>query len=70
MREKIIPFDTGKVKIGSTYTPPLPRYHVSADMERLQRGLLNCPRTVRSEYGTYIVVAVLCVLASLTWVIR
>ena len=70
MREKITPYDTGKVKIGCAYTPPPPSYPVSADMERLQRGLLQCPRTVRSEYGSYIAVAVLCFLASLMWVIR
>lgn len=37
------PYNTGKVLIGSAYTPPR-RVTMSRDEERLQTALLNSPR--------------------------
>ena len=41
---KHLPYNTGKVLIGCRYTPPPPRYPLSADDERLQRALLGLGR--------------------------
>ncbi len=38
--QRVTPYDTGKVKIGCHYQPPA-RIDMSADMERLQSGLLR-----------------------------
>ena len=38
--QRVTPYDTGKVKIGCHYQPQ-PRIDMSADMERLQSGLLR-----------------------------
>jgi len=40
VEKKVVPYDTGKVKIGLLYTPPRD-YAVSADAEMLQDALLN-----------------------------
>jgi hypothetical protein len=37
---RITPYNTGKVKIGSSYTPPTRRY-ITAEEERVQNLLLN-----------------------------
>ena len=48
---KHLPYNTGKVQIGCRYSPPPPRYYVSADEERLQRALLGLKRPrVSAEY--------------------
>jgi hypothetical protein len=40
VEKKVVPYDTGKVKIGLLYTPPRD-YVMSADADRLQDALLN-----------------------------
>jgi hypothetical protein len=40
VEKKVVPYDTGKVKIGLLYTPPRD-YPMSLDAERLQNALLN-----------------------------
>ena len=40
VEKKVVPYDTGKVKIGLLYTPPRD-YPMSVDAERLQDALLN-----------------------------
>ena len=37
--KRVVPYDTGKVKIGLLYTPPKPT--MSADEEKIQAGLMG-----------------------------
>lgn len=37
--KRVVPYDTGKVKIGLLYTPPAPQ--MSRDEERIQAGLMG-----------------------------
>lgn len=48
VQKKVVPYDTGKVKIGLLYTPPRD-YPMSVDAERLQNALLN-PRMVQPTW--------------------
>lgn len=48
VQKKVVPYDTGKVKIGLLYTPPKD-YPMSVDAERLQNALLN-PRMVQPTW--------------------
>lgn len=48
VQKKVVPYDTGKVKIGLLYTPPKD-YPMSVDAERLQNALLN-PRIVQPTW--------------------
>lgn len=48
VEKKVVPYDTGKVKIGLLYTPPKD-YPMSVDAERLQNALLN-PRIVQPTW--------------------
>ena len=48
VQKKVVPYDTGKVKIGLLYTPPKD-YPMSVDAERLQDALLN-PRMVQPTW--------------------
>lgn len=63
-------YDTGKVKIGLMYDKPPQNIPMSSDMERLQRGLLNRKRTIKTEYGVYIFYAVFALFLSFFWVFR
>ena len=47
-----IPYDTGKVKIGMHYTPPV-RYDSDPDMERLQRSLIRSPKRQVQAHRRY-----------------
>ena len=48
-----IPYDTGKVKIGLHYMPPV-RYDPDPDMERLQRSLIRSPKRQVQAYRRYL----------------
>ena len=48
VEKKVVPYDTGKVKIGLLYTPPNNSV-MSVDAERLQDALLN-PRMVQPTW--------------------
>ena len=41
---RIPPYDTGKLKIGGHYVPPLNKQTMSRDAERLQQALLVTPQ--------------------------
>ena len=41
MRQKTVPYNTGKVMIGLCYVPPIRDDNVSKDMYRLQTALLK-----------------------------
>lgn len=40
---KVVPYDTGKIKIGCMYTPPPRVVDIGLHAELLQRALLNEP---------------------------
>lgn len=67
---KVVPYDTGRVAIGSRYEPPR-RYEMSRDMETLQRKLLEerLGRRARASAAIVIYITALFCLA-LWWVVR
>ena len=70
MNTRPLPFNTGKVLIGSRYEPPR-RYEMSRDMETLQRKLLEegLGRRARASAAIVIYITALFCLA-LWWVVR
>ena len=66
---KSVPYDTGKVKIGVRYQPPL-SYPTSHDMEALQRGLLDAKLERRAEASTYLIGVIIFVVLGVVWVCR
>ena len=65
-----LPFNTGKVKIGCRYTPPPPRYNISADEDRLQRGLIGGKNHVPADYWVGLVVIIVLTAGGLMMVVR
>lgn len=51
MKKKIVPYNTGKVLIGSQYVPPKDKalLEPSKDMFRLQRALTDAPKPTTLE---------------------
>jgi len=47
---KQVPYNTGKVAIGSRYEPPVKLPEISRDMERLQTALICKPQKVPLSY--------------------
>lgn len=45
--KQVVPYDTGKVKIGLLYTPPAPS--MDADAERIQSNLMGWPLSVERK---------------------
>ena len=66
---KSVPYDTGKVKIGVRYQPPV-NYPTSRDMEALQRGLLDAKLERRAEASTYMIGVIIFVVLGVVWVCR
>jgi hypothetical protein len=66
---KVVPFNTGKVSIGSRYEPPK-NYTVSRDMENLQRGLLESRLERRAQAAMVLVYVIAIVSVGFVWVIR
>jgi hypothetical protein len=48
----VVPYDTGKVKIGLLYTPPAPR--MDADAEAIQAGLMGWPLSIERRVADWI----------------
>ena len=57
MKQKITPYNTGKVQIGKHYTPPRRVEYVSEDMEDLQSVLLGNRRILAEKVVKYLGVA-------------
>lgn len=66
---KSVPYDTGKVKIGVRYQPPI-NYPTSRDMEALQRGLLDAKLERRAEASTYMIGVIIFIAVGVAWVCR
>lgn len=61
--KRVVPYDTGKVKIGLLYQPPKPP--MSADEERIQAGLMGWNVTTSVPWKFFgAVVFILAVLLS------
>ena len=70
MSTKPLPFNTGKVLIGSRYEPPK-RYEMSRDMETLQRKLLEERLGRRAQASAAIVIYITALFClALWWVVR
>lgn len=70
MSTKPLPFNTGKVLIGSRYEPPR-RYEMSRDMETLQRKLLEERLGRRATAASAIVLYITALFClALWWVMK
>ena len=68
--EKVVPFNTGKVLIGSRYERPK-NYELSRDMETLQRKLLEERLGRRATAASAIVLYITALFClALWWVMR
>ena len=69
--KKIIPYDTGKVKIGCNYHRPVRAYY-SAEERLIQRALLGraTPAWRRTDWLAYIAVVTLTLAAAMVMVGR
>ena len=67
---KHLPYNTGKVEIGCRYTPPPPRYYITADDERLQRALIGGKKRIPADYWFGLVVAIVLSVGGLMMVVR
>lgn len=67
---KHLPYNTGKVEIGCRYTPPPPRYYISADEDRLQRSLIGGKNHVPADYWIGLVVIIVLSVGGLMMVVR
>ena len=63
-KQKVLPYNTGKVEIGKHYVPPQRCEPISADMERLQTSLIAERRRLDWEtiYTTITVTALVVVI--------
>lgn len=50
--KRVVPYDTGKVKIGLLYTPPAPR--MDADAEVIQSGLMGWPLSLERRVADWL----------------
>lgn len=50
--KKLVPYDTGKVKIGLLYTPPMPA--MDADAERIQANLMGWPLSIERRVADWV----------------
>jgi len=50
-------YNTGKVKIGLHYTPPVRPADIGRDMMRLQTALLAKPKTLRQRIARWLEIA-------------
>lgn len=66
MLNKPLPFNTGKVLIGSRYEPPR-RYEASRDMETLQRKLLEERLGRRARASAAIVLYITALFSLAMW---
>lgn len=51
-QKQVVPYDTGKVKIGLLYTPPAPP--MDADAEKIQANLMGWPLSLERRVADWI----------------
>jgi len=51
-QKQVVPYDTGKVKIGLLYTPPMPA--MDADAEKIQANLMGWPLSLERRISDWI----------------
>ena len=54
VKYKVVPYDTGKVKIGSLYAPPPRPVEMGLHAEWLQLALLHKPMTIRDKFNMWL----------------
>ncbi len=50
--KRVVPYDTGKVKIGLLYQPPAPK--MDADDERIQSALMGWPLSIERRVADWL----------------
>ena len=50
--KRVVPYDTGKVKIGLLYTPPMPA--MDADAERIQANMMGWPLSLERRVADWV----------------